>query len=160
MLNNKLLSVFALTCLTFVASCGKIKDKVDEVSNSQKVQGHWLQTESENAGAIQKTLENESIVLSFKDDRAAFAPTDSTKGQLVYATLSHCLAGPRSFRTDGNQLVFPAEGDCPEKRVDIQQLDDNSLKFPDPENPKTVRTFIKIDNAAYSKKVKAADRRL
>lgn len=142
-----------------LAACGAIKDKVNEVSNGLNVQGHWLMTESEHASRIEKAIENESVVLTFKDGKAAFSPTDSVKGKAVYTALSNCTAGPRPYRTENNDIVLDAIAGCPEKRVAVQRLDGDRLKFPDPANPDITRTFTRIDDNRYQALVKASDRR-
>ncbi len=157
MTKSKLVVAMALTLLT--VSCGKVKDGIDEIANDRRIQGHWLLSQSEHAGVIERALEKESVVLTFQDGKAAFSPTDSVKGTAVYKTLSACSQGPRPFTTDKQQLVFLANGICPEKRVTIQQLDANTLKFPDPDNNDITRVLGKISEDQYKALVKASDRK-
>ena len=145
--------------LLFTLSCGKITDAVTGAINDGQIQGHWLLVESEHSSKIEKALENESMVLTFKDSKAGFSPTDSLKGQAVYATLSRCTQGPRSYKVEGKQFIFLASADCPEKRISVQQISDTALKFPDPDNNDTTRVFIKVDENRYLQLVKASDRR-
>ncbi len=140
-------------------SCGKVTDAVTGAINESQIQGHWLLRESEHSSKIEKALENESMVLTFKDSKAGFSPTDSLKGQAVYATVSRCTQGPRSYQVEGKQFIFLANPDCPEKRITVQQVDATTLKFPDPDNADTTRVFTKIDENRYLQLVKASDRR-
>ena len=71
MLSRKALG--ALMALVFIVSaCGKIKEEVSQLSNDLKVQGHWLVTQSEHSSKIEKLVEKESMVLTFKDSTARF----------------------------------------------------------------------------------------
>jgi len=152
-----LVAVALIPLLTL--SCGKINDAVTGAINDSQIQGHWLLLESEHSSKIEKALENESMVLTFQDSKAAFSPTDSVKGQAVYATLSRCSQGPRDYKVEGKQFIFVAGSDCPEKRITVQQLDSTTLKFPDPDNADTTRVFTKIEESRYLQLVKASDRR-
>lgn len=155
----KNLSFWVLPVVGILVGCGAAKDKVNEIQNDSKVQGHWLMTESEHANKIEKALENESIVLTFRDSKAAFSPTDTAKGHTVYGLLPRCTAEVRPFRTDKNQIVFEAVPGCTEKRVTVQTLNDTTLKFPDPEDGDITRTFRKISDDMYASLVKASERR-
>ena len=156
----KLIQALTLGSLVlFMASCGAVKDKVNEVTNAQRIKGHWLMTNSEHGGTVENFIENESVVLTFKDDKAAFSPTDSVRGVAVFATIPKCTAGPRNYTTENNDLVLPANPDCGEKRVTVSELSDTTLKFPDPETPDVTRVFVKIDEAKYEALVKASERR-
>lgn len=148
-----------LPMVGMIASCGAVKDEATEIRNDAKIKGHWLMTESEHSNQVEKVLENESMVLTFKDDKAAFSPTDSVKGQTVYALLSKCTKEVRPYKTDKNQVVFVAVPECPERRVTVEKLDDTTLKFPDPDNGDITRTFQKIDDERYFNLVKASDRK-
>lgn len=142
-----------------VLGCGKVEEAVNEVQNENKLQGHWLLTETEHASQIERLVAKESIVLSFKDKKAAFSPTDSIKGQEVYGAIDECSRGPRPYKTDGNDLVFEAVTNCPEIRLKIQEISDNTLKLPDPKSPDKTRVFQKIDESNYNQLVKASDRK-
>lgn len=148
------LSIFVLV------ACGAVKDKVTEVRNDFEVQGSWLMTQSEHSSQIEKFIENESMVLTFKDGKAAFSPTNSVKGRAVHALLSKCIVGPRRYKMEKNQIVFEAIVGCEERRVTIEALDQSSFKVIDPEDGETVRTFRRITEDAYHKLVKSADRKL
>ncbi len=150
---------FAVALAGLVAACGAVKDKTAEVSNDLNLKGHWLMTESEHASRVETAVEKESMVLTFKDGKAAFSPTDSVKGRAVYATVSHCTAGPRPYHTDKHDIVFEAVTDCPEKRVAVTQLDGDHLKFSDPDTTDVIRTFVRIDDSRYESLVAASDRR-
>ncbi len=154
--NIWLLVVTGIVCL---AACGAVKEKAAEVSNEINMKGHWLMTESEHSSKVSKAREKESLVLSFKEGKAAFSPTDSVKGRAVYTTLSHCTQGPRPYRTEKYDIVFEGVTDCPEKRVTVKLLDSDHLKFSDPDNSDIVRTFVRIDDARYESLVKQSDRR-
>ncbi len=154
------LTGFAVLCsVALITGCGAIKDKSNEVANDINVPGHWLMVQSENGGAVEKALENESMVLTFKDGKAAFSPTDSIKGKAVYALLSGCTTGPRPYRTEKNDLVFEPVAGCDQTRIGVQRLDDASFKFLDPSDGKTMRTFVRIDEAKYHALVKPEDRK-
>jgi hypothetical protein len=148
------LSVFALV------ACGAVKDKVTEVKNDFEIQGSWLMTQSEHSSKIEKFLENESMVLTFKDSKAAFSPTDSVKGRAVHALLSKCLVDPRRYRMEKNQIVFEAVVGCEERRVTIEALDQSNFKAIDPEDGETIRTFRRISEEVYHKLVKPSERKL
>lgn len=145
-----------------ITACGA-KDKAKEISSElnikAKINNHWLMTQSEHASKVENWVENESLVLTFKDGKAGFSPADSVKGHAVYATLSRCTAETRPFQVDNNQLIFEAVPGCGEKRVTVEKIDDNTLKFPDPENGDITRTFVKINDETYSRLVKASERR-
>lgn len=156
-----LIVITGLASLLF-ASCGKVNDAITEINNDEKIKGHWLLTGTENAGAITNAIERETVVLSFKNGQAAFSPTDSITGRL-YVSFSPCTRGPRPYRTDKNEIVFGAVAavpNCTEKRITVQQLDAQTLKFPDPDNMTLIRVFTKIDEARYFSLVKPSDRRL
>jgi hypothetical protein len=155
------LKLVLLTAFVLVG-CGKedVKNKVAEVTNSIDVKGRWLMVESSEANKVAKALEKESMVLTFKDGKAAFAPTDSLKGKAVFAGLSNCTAGPRPYHTDKNDLVFDAVTGCAEKKVTVATLNATTLAFADPEKPTITRTFTKIDEAKFQAIVKPADRKL
>lgn len=157
---QKMLFPLGIGIVGLVVGCGAVKDKAAEVSNGINVRGNWLMTESQHASTVERAVEKESVVLTFKDGKAAFSPTDSLKGKAVYATLSNCTAGPRPYHADKNDIVFDAVAGCPETRITVQQLDGGSLKFPDPSSPDITRTFVKIDDAHYEALVKASDRHL
>lgn len=150
----------ALTLAGLLAACGAVKDKASEVQHGIEVQGHWLMSESEHSGKLEKVLSNDSMVLTFKDGKAAFSPVDTVKGRAVYALVSNCTAGPRPYHMEKNQIVFEAVAGCAEKRVDVQTMDHNTLKFPDPDNGDIVRTFTRIDDQRYNELVKPSDRKL
>lgn len=150
---------FALIAVALLSACGAVKDAADEVSNSINVKGHWLMTESERASKVEKAVERESMVLTFKDGSAAFSPTDSVKGRAVFATLSRCTAGPRPYRSEKNDIVFDAVTGCEAKRISVQRLDADRFKFADPDNGQIVRVFVRIDEARYQALVKATDRK-
>lgn len=152
-------TLIGATSLLFAVGCGKVKDEVTEAQNEMRVEGHWLMNGSEHASDLQKFAEKESMVLTFKDGKAAFSPTDSAKGKTVHATLSACLQKVRNYKTEKNQFVFLAEGDCPELRVTVQQLDDKALKFPDPDHNDITRSFERIDENRYQSLVKKSDQR-
>ncbi len=147
-----------------IVSCGA-KDKATEVANELNIKArinkHWLMTESSHASKLEKWATKESVVLTFKDGKAAFSPTDSAAGVVVYNALKPCTAAVRPFTADNNQIVFQAIANpaCPETRVTVQQLDDNTLKFPDPTDTDIIRTFVKIDDAKYNELVKPSEQR-
>jgi hypothetical protein len=141
-----------------VLSCGQVKEGVTETSNAAKIPGRWLANPSEHSNALANAAENEAVVLSFRNGKYAYEPTD--KGQAIYLTYSDCLRGPREYKTDKDQLVFVATPNCPEKRGTIQQLDSTTLKFADPDKPDITRVFTKIDETRYMALVKASDRKL
>jgi hypothetical protein len=143
-----------------LASCGKIQEVVTQTSNQIQLPGHWLMTESEHSSAVDKFLENESLVLSFADGKMAFSPADSAKGQAVYSTLSDCTKGPRAYRVEGKQIVLPAIPGCAERRVNLEMLNATTLKFPDPDKSDVTRVLVRIDEARYHSLVKASDRKL
>lgn len=148
------LAVLALSIL--FTACGKVA----EVTNSLNLPGHWLMTESEHSNKLEQALENESMVLTFKDGQAAFSPTDSVKGQAVYAALSRCSSGPRPYKVQNNDLIFGAITGCKESRVKVTRLDANRLKFTDPGDPDTIRTFVRINEDKFNTLVKASDKAL
>lgn len=142
-----------------IAGCGA-KEKMTEINNAIDVKGNWLMTQSEHANVIETALEKESMVLTFKDGKAAFSPTDSLIGRAAFALLSNCTVGPRPYHVDKNQIVFEAVAGCDEKRLTVQTLNDTTFKFPDPDNIAVIRTFRRIDDATYHSLVKASDRKL
>ena len=144
MRTKKSILYISLALLGLISACGAVKDKVNEVENGINVQGHWLMTQSEHSSKIEKALEAESMVLTFKDGKAAFSPTDSLKGRAVFALLSNCTVGPRPYRMEKNQIVFEAVVGCEEKRVTIQTLDGDTFKCTDPDNKDIIRTFMRI----------------
>ncbi len=148
-----------LTVLALVTACGAVKDKIAEMGNSIDVKGHWLMTESEKSNLVEKAIEKESMVLTFQDGKAAFAPTDSVKGLAVFTLLSGCTAGPRPYHMEKDQIVFDAVAGCEERRITVQVLDATTFKFPDPEINELVRTFHRIDESTYQSLVKVADRK-
>lgn len=152
----------ALALTVLIIGCGKddVKNNVAEVTNSIDVKGRWLMLESAEANKVAKALENESMVLTFKDGKAAFSPTNSANGFAVFKLLSDCTKGPRPYHTDKNDLVFDAVTGCAEKRVAVGTLNSTTLMFPDPEKPSITRTFTKIDDAKFNALVKPADRKL
>jgi hypothetical protein len=149
------LFVALIPLMGILGACGKAK----EVKNELTIPGHWLMTQSEHASQVEKSIENESMVLTFQDGKAAFSPTDSVKGRAVYTVLSKCTAGPRAYHADNDQIVFEQTPDCPEKRITVQKLGDDELKFPDPDNADITRTFRRISQEKYEQLVKASDRR-
>lgn len=157
---KSMLYVSLAAVLGLISACGAVKDKVAEVENGINVQGHWLMTQSQHSNLIEKALEGESMVLTFKDGEAAFSPTDSLKGRAAYALLSNCEAGPRPYRMEKDQIVFAAVVGCEEKRSTIQTLDGNTFKCTDLDNKDIVRTFVRISDAKYQDLVKQSDRKL
>lgn len=150
------LTGFAFLCAAaLMTGCGAIKDKANEVNNDINLPGHWLMVQS--AGG--NFLENETVVMTFKDSKAAFSPTDTLKGRAAFALLSRCTAGPRPYRTEKHIIVFEAVAGCEEKRVSVERLDDATFKFLDPSDSKTMRTLVRIDEAKYNALVKAEDRK-
>jgi len=144
---------FSLFALALLASCGA-EDAVNEVSNELQVRGHWVMSESDNAGVIEKGIDpKNSLVITFADGSATFEPANTLKGKAVYSALSACVKGPRPYKTENNDLVFPAVTNCPELRVTVIKLDGDVLKFPDPENKSITRTFAKIDDVRYQQLV-------
>lgn len=143
-----------------IASCGKIKEVANQISNEVNLPGRWLVTQSDHSGKIAQFLEHESMVLSFVDGKMAFAPADTVKGQTVYAALSDCTKGPRPYTMDKTQVVFPAMGACAERRITVEMLNETTLKFPDPDDNNVTRVMVRIDDARYNAIVKAADRKL
>lgn len=142
-----------------LVACGAVKDKANEISNDSKIQGHWLMTEAEHSSKVEKALENESVVLTFKDSKAAFSPTDTVKGRAVFALLSKCETEVRPYKTDKNQIVFAPVTGCAENRITVQTLDATTLKFPDPQDGDVTRTFRKISDEIYATLVKSSERR-
>lgn len=159
-LNRSATGVIALCAFAMLAGCGEVKEKAVEVSNGFEIQGHWLMTESKNATVVEEALENESMVLTFKEGKAAFSPTDSVQGHTLHGLLSGCTSGPRPYRMDGNQIVFETVAGCPEKRVSVIELNQTKLIFPDPDNSEIVRTFRRIDEATRAARVRPEDRKL
>ncbi len=154
------LTGFAFLCsAALMTGCGAIKDKANQVANDINLPGHWLMVKSENGGTVEKALENESMVLTFKDSKAAFSPTDTLKGRAVFALLSRCTAGPRPYRTEKHLIVFEAVAGCEEKRVSVERLDDATFKFLDPSDSKTMRTLVRIDEAKYQALITPGDRK-
>src|SRR5687767_12998987 len=102
-----------LSLIALAISCGSARDEVNEIANEQRIKGHWLMTQSEHGSTIERALENESMVLTFKDGKAAFSPTDSLRGRAVYTALSRCNQAVRPYETQRNQLVFMEAVDCP-----------------------------------------------
>ena len=154
------LTGFAILCsVALMTGCGAIKDKANETKNDLALPGHWLMAQTENSGAIAKAIENESVVLTFKDSKAAFSPTDTLKGRAVFALLSRCTVGPRPYRTEKNIIVLEAVAGCDEMRASVEQVDGTTFKFTDPSDSKTVRTMVRIDEAKYQALVKAEDRK-
>lgn len=149
---------FAVLGGVFIQGCGALKDEGAEISHELNVPGHWLMTESEHTSQVEKFLEKDSLVLTFKDGKYAFSPTDSVKGQAVFAALSACTVGPRPYKTDKQDLVFEAVTECPERRVKVTVLDGDRLKFTDPYDSDVVRTFARIDRVTYERLVKPSDR--
>lgn len=141
--------------VALVSACGKAKDTINEVQNEWDVKGHWLMTESINGSAVEKALEKESMVLTFKDGKAVFEPTNSVKGKAVYATLSKCVAGPRPYRAAKNQFVFEPVAGCGEIRIEVNALDSSQFRFADPDKPTVIRTFRRIDEPTYVALVKS-----
>jgi hypothetical protein len=144
--------------LALVAGCGAVKDTATQIKNGFDIQGHWLMTKSEHSNAVANAVENQSMVLTFKDGKAAFSPTDSIQGRAVFALLSHCTAGPRPYHMDKDQLVLEPITGCGQESVTIDTLDNNTLKFPDPDDTDTTRTFQRIDESKYDSLVKTSDR--
>jgi len=153
-------SSVAAALLLLGTSCGKVQEQVAEVTNPIELQGRWLVSESDHGGTPVKLIENESLVLTFKDGKAAFAPTDSIKGLAVYTAVHDCTKGPRDFRAEGNDIVFSATPNCAESRITIQQVDASTLKFPDPSDTNVVRVLRRINEDQYLALVKESDRKI
>jgi len=154
-MKTKLLS--ALLLVGFIAGCGA-KEKANEIKNEFNIRGHWILTEQ--TGSPARILENESMVLTFKDGKAAFSPTNSVKGRAAYALLSDCTKGPRPYRIENNVIVLENVTNCPEKRVAIQELNSDAFKCADPDKAEVIRTFGRIDEAKYHALVLPNDRKL
>jgi len=153
-------TLIGVASLFLVMSCGKVNDAVTETKNETRIEGHWLMNASEHTGEISKLAEKESVVLTFKDGKAGFSPTDSIKGQTVYAAaFDECLQKVRAYNAEKNQFVFPAVDACPEIRVTVQQLDDKTLKFPDFKDNNITRVFERIDENRYQALVKKSDQK-
>ena len=150
------LTGFAILCsAALMTGCGAIKEKANEANNAMNLPGHWLMVQTDG-GSV---LENETVVLTFKDNKAAFSPTDTLKGRAVFALMSRCTAGPRPYRTEKHIIVLEAVAGCEEKRVSVERVDDTTFKFLDPSDSKTLRTLARIDEAKFQALVKAEDRK-
>jgi hypothetical protein len=161
--SRKILSgTVTLICSALIfAACGKVQDKVTEVKNDQRIKGSWLLVSTENNGTVLNSLEKESLVLTFKDEKTAFsAVSDSPKAKALLTALNNCTAGPRPYKIDKDQIVLSDIVNCPQKQAPILTLDDTTLKFADPNAPQTVRVFRKLSDDEYQTRVKPADRRL
>ena len=160
---NFLKPLFLGVLSVLIFGCGKevqqVKQAVQEAANAYNVEGHWLMVESDHSNDIEKIVEKESMVLTFNDKTAAFSPVDTLKGKGVFTLLEGCNAGPRPYKVDKNQLVFEKFQDCEEVRVDIEKLDGNTLKFADPTDRDTIRTFTRIDEDRYNVLVRPSDRK-
>ncbi len=137
-------------------SCGKAK----ELANDINVQGNWVLSATENAGKLTNAVEADSVVLTFKDGKAAISSASTVVAKALYTGLDDCFKTARPYNTKDNQLVFPVQGACPERRLDVLQLDRGTLKFPDPTDGKVNRVFSRIDDDKYHTLVLAPDRKL
>jgi hypothetical protein len=142
--------IFGFTLLLSVAlvtsSCGRVESAAQTVSNDAKLPGHWLQ-------------DNNSLVLTFKDGKAAYSPVSGFKGKVADLFKSACEQGPRSYRVDGNQIIYAAEGpNCPQVAVTIQKVTEKNLEIPSLSDPKTILKFAVMNDADFNAKVDEKDR--
>lgn len=155
------LAVIAMVVsVIMLGGCGKVDEKVTEIRHDVLIKGNWLLTDTINASRIEKAAEKESVVLVFRGDRAAFSPVNSVKGKAVYMAIAECTRGPRDYKTDKSLLIFPKTPACEEKQVNIEQVDETTLKFSDPNDAKITRVFRKISDDLYQNLVAPGDRRL
>lgn len=152
---SRVISSIGVLVLVLVG-CGKAK----EVTNSFELKGHWLMTDFEQAGRVEKATDRDSLVLTFKDGKAAFSPTDSARGRALYRAVHRCTLGPRPYRTDRNDIVFDAVLDCSEKRIAVTKIDVDHLKLADPDNPNIVRSFVRLGEDRFLQLVAQPDRHL
>lgn len=153
MWTKQMLNSLWVVITVLVIGCGA-KEAVHQVANDLNIQGHWLMTESKHAkNPLEQVAADKSMVLTFKDGQAAFSPTDKdafidkVKAKTVFFLLQPCDKGPRPFKMEKDEIVFPAVNQCAEKRWSVLTLDGQNLKTGDGD---VNRSFVKINDERYN----------